>query len=47
LNEDLIRNIVPFGTSFCLGVIIALNPPITNRKRFCDGRCLLDDYHET
>jgi hypothetical protein len=45
LNEDLNQNIVPFGTSFCLAVIVALNPPITNRKTFCDGRCLLDDYH--
>ena len=46
LNEDLIQNIVPFGTSFRLGVIVVRKPPIPNRFLLCDGRCLLDDYHD-
>ena len=34
------QNIVPSGTSFGLGVIIALNPSITDRYSFCDGGCI-------
>jgi hypothetical protein len=27
-------------------LVVADKPPVTDRSILCDGRCLLDDYHE-
>ena len=45
-SKDLHRHIVPFGTSFSLGVNIGVNPPQQIANFFAMGRCLLDVYQE-